>query len=519
MPPAVILVDQSIIERLVANDHVKWWNKPNLRRLYLSLVPFCIFIESTSGFDNSLMNGLQALKYWVSYMDNPSPAMLGFLTSSYAIGAITAVPFVSLVTDHLGRRMSIVFGSCIMIIGAIIQGLAQNVGMFAFARCVLGHGIVYAIVSGSALLGELGHPKERPFLGSMFNAFYGVGAVLGAGIVLRTIEIQNDWSWRLPSILQALPSVIQIVFAWTVPESPRWLVSKDRSEEALEVLIKYHGEGDASQELPHLELAEIRKALEIENASRARGWGELFQTKGMRHRAAVACGLGLFTQFSGNTLISQYLVQILKKIGITNGHIQVRFNIGMESWGLLTALIIAVVAPRYPRRRMYMLTAILLLLIYSGWTAAQARYKMSPSSGTGIAVLVLIFLYKPAYAIGYNALTYVYLVELWPYYVRTKGISFFQLFGRLANMFGSQVNPIGLAELDWKYLIVYVAWLCIEVVFIWFLFPETYGKTLEELTFLFESEQQGANELAAATAKIVEDPHIMEVRETAEKQA
>lgn len=59
-------------------------------------------------------------------MDNPSPAMLGFLTSSYAIGAITAVPFVSLVTDHLGRRMSVVFGSCIMVIGAIIQGLAQN---------------------------------------------------------------------------------------------------------------------------------------------------------------------------------------------------------------------------------------------------------------------------------------------------------------------------------------------------------------------------------------------------------
>lgn len=51
MPPAVILVDESIIERLVANDHVKWWNKPNLRRLYLFLVPFCIFIESTSGFD------------------------------------------------------------------------------------------------------------------------------------------------------------------------------------------------------------------------------------------------------------------------------------------------------------------------------------------------------------------------------------------------------------------------------------------------------------------------------------
>ena len=81
---------------------------------------------------------------------------------------------------------------------------------------------------------------------------------------------------------------------------PTGLVSKDRHEEALQILIKYHAEGDASAELPHLELAEIQAALKIENESRARGWGELFQTKGMRHRSLVAAALGLFVQFSGN---------------------------------------------------------------------------------------------------------------------------------------------------------------------------------------------------------------------------
>lgn len=177
--------------------------------------------------------------------------------------------------------------------------------MFVFSRIFLGHGIVYAIIAGAALLGELGHPKERAFLGSMFNAFFGVGAVLGAGIVVQTRLIQSDWSWRLPSTLQALPSLIQIIFAFTVPESPRWLVSKDRHEEALNILIKYHAEGDASNELPHVELAEIQAALKIENESRARGWGELFQTKGMRHRSLVAAALGLFVQFSGYVRVLQ----------------------------------------------------------------------------------------------------------------------------------------------------------------------------------------------------------------------
>jgi sugar porter (SP) family MFS transporter len=394
-----------------------------------------------------------------------------------------------------------------------------TVTMFVLARIILGHGIVYAIIGGAALLGELGHPKERAFLGSMFNAFFGIGAVLGSGIVVRTILIQSDWCWRLPSILQAGPSVIQIVFAFTVPESPRWLVSKDRSEEALNILIKYHAEGDASNELPHIEIAEIRKALELENASRSRGWAELAQTKGMRHRSLIGAALGLFTQFSGNNLISNYLVQILRKIGITDPHVQVRYNVGTEAWGFLAALLMAIIVPRFPRRRMYLLCASSLLFVYTAWTIAQARNRITGSKESGYAVLVFIFLYKPAYCIGYNALTYVYMVEIFPYYVRSKGLSFFQLFGRSASMFSSFVNPIGLANLDWKYLLVYVAWLCIEVVFIYFLFPETYGKTLEELTFLFDSERENREVLAATAAKVVQDPSLQETHEVGERKA
>jgi hypothetical protein len=70
MAPAIAEGD-GIIEAIVAKDHVRWWNKKNLRTLYLLLVPFCLFIESTSGFDSSMMNGMQALGYWKRYFDTP----------------------------------------------------------------------------------------------------------------------------------------------------------------------------------------------------------------------------------------------------------------------------------------------------------------------------------------------------------------------------------------------------------------------------------------------------------------
>jgi MFS family permease len=86
------------------------------------------------------------------------------------------------------------------------------VAMYIIARMLLGVGIVFAIISGSSLIGELGYPKERPFLTSLFNASYFIGAIIAAAIATRTTDIVGDWSWRVPSLLQICPSVLQIVF-------------------------------------------------------------------------------------------------------------------------------------------------------------------------------------------------------------------------------------------------------------------------------------------------------------------
>ena len=84
--------------------------------------------------------------------------------------------------------------------------------MYIIARMLLGVGILFAIVSGSSLIGELGYPKERPFLTSLFNASYFIGAIIAAAIATRTTDIVGNWSWRVPSLLQICPSLLQIVF-------------------------------------------------------------------------------------------------------------------------------------------------------------------------------------------------------------------------------------------------------------------------------------------------------------------
>jgi len=134
--------------------------------------------------------------------------------------------------------------------------------MFIISRLLLGMGISFAIVAASSLIGgnvtgaykpaehghsllvtELSHPKERARLGSIFNASWYVGAITVAGVTFGTFSRPDTWSWRIPSLLQLLPSALQLTFIWWVPESPRWLISKGRREEAMAILVKYHAEG------------------------------------------------------------------------------------------------------------------------------------------------------------------------------------------------------------------------------------------------------------------------------------
>ncbi len=82
--------------------------------------------------------------------------------------------------------------------------------MYIIARMLLGVGILFCIISGAALIGELGHPKERAVLTSLFNSSYFIGQILASAIAIGTNTITNDWAWRVPSLLQICPSLLQL---------------------------------------------------------------------------------------------------------------------------------------------------------------------------------------------------------------------------------------------------------------------------------------------------------------------
>lgn len=110
--------------------------------------------------------------------------------------------------------------------------------------------------------------------------------------------MENSWSWRIPSLLQILVPLLALPGLLMAPQSPRWLVSMDRNEEARQVLAKWHGGDDQDSQLVTYEMIEITTTIQQEkNATSSASYIEMFKTPGNRHRLFISVTLGIFGQW------------------------------------------------------------------------------------------------------------------------------------------------------------------------------------------------------------------------------
>jgi MFS family permease len=164
-----------------------------------------------------------------------------------------------------------------------------------------------------------------------------VGSIIAAWLTYGTNRIDSHWAWRIPSIIQAVPSIVQITCVWFVPESPRFYMSKGQNERALSILAHVHAEGDANDEMVQLEYEEIKETIAIEKELEQTGWLEIFKTKGNRHRFIILISAGFFSQWSGNGLVSYYISGVLDTIGISDPDMQLKINGVLNIWNCLVA--------------------------------------------------------------------------------------------------------------------------------------------------------------------------------------
>jgi sugar porter (SP) family MFS transporter len=462
-----------------------WYKTPYLLKLNILLF-MCMLSSSTIGYDNSMMNGLQALAPWQTFMRHPKGAYLGLINATQAIGGFAAFPLMSVVAQKYGRKKCLYLGFLLITIGTALQTGATNREMFIVSRVFVGLSSAF-FGAVPMLVGEVAYPTHRGIITAMFFPLYYVGSLLSAWATFGTRNMKSDWSWRIPSILQVGVPVVIVAFVILAPESPRWLVAAGRNEEARALLTTYHAGGDASSPLVAFEMAEIEETLRLEKQfKKEASYLDMFRTKGNRHRLLISVTLGVFAQWNGVGIISYYLVSVLKTVGIASPTQQTLINGFLQLWNLIAAVTAAGLVDKLGRRFLFITSSVGMLVCYIIMTGLAGRYAQTHHASVGIAVVPMLFLYYGFYDIAFTPLVAAYPVEIWPYELRSRGVVVTHASTYAALFFNLFINPIALAALAWKYYIVYVVILIIICFTVFFSYPETRGHTLEEIAVVFD---------------------------------
>jgi MFS family permease len=271
----------------------------------------------------------------------------------------------------------------------------------------------------------------------------------------------------------------------------RYLVSRGRSDEARRILAEFHAGGDANSPLVEFEMREIEQAVAAEAEVLSTGsWLDLVRTPANRKRTLIAFIVGWFAQWNGVGVVSYYLTLVLRTIGITNPDDQTLINGLLQIFNWIMATFCgALMVDRLGRRTLFLCSTGGMLASYIAWTGLTSSFVTTRDQGTGRAVVAFIFIFYFFYDIAWTPLLQAYPVEIFPYTLRSRGVSVALFASTLGVILGNQVNPIAMKAIEWKYYIVFCCILGVLFVLVWFLFPETRGHTLEEIEEIFEGKK------------------------------
>ncbi|KAJ1336172.1 hexose transporter-like protein [Microdochium nivale] len=475
------------LAEVLPNTDKWWWQQPHLLALNLRLAVL-LLSSSVTGYDGSLMNGLQTLPQWASDFGNPQGTRLGLVNAAMVIGNLIAQFGVSQLADKFGRRLPIAIGALGTVVSTIIQIFSVNYGMFVASRGLLGLFSGFMLSPSALLIAELAYPTQRGKVTSAYFTLYYLGAILASWVTFGTQGLAGSLAWKIPTIFQGLLPLIQVLLLWFVPESPRWQVAHDRVTEAQATLARYH-DPTPNSALVGREMSEIVESIRIEQAAKNTGWGGLIATPGNRKRLAITLIVGVFAQFNGIALTSYYLTKVLSSVGITSPFDQNLINGMLQIFNFGAALSAAFLVDRLGRRTIWLTSTIGMLVSYVGWTACSAVNNETGNAGAGIAVVVFIFVVYYFYDIAWTPLLIAYPAEIWTYSLRAKGMAVEIFFNQCSLLIAQFANPVGMENLGWKFYIVYVAILCVILALVYFLFPETKGHSLEEIAVIFDGDR------------------------------
>ncbi len=448
------------------------------------------------GYDTAVISGAeQALQTYLTDSLGLSSLVHGLTVSSALIGCIIGGLISGFLSNNLGRKNALIVAAVLFLVSALGSAYPEvfffNVGdptigllnMFIFYRIIGGIGVGLASAISPTYIGETAPAQIRGKLVTwyQFAVIFGMLVVyfVNWGIANgQTSEWINDVGWRYMFASETIPALLFLVLLFFVPETPRYLVSKNKGDEALNVLEKVNSSKEKAKGI----LKDIHESLNTNKTS-----GKLFSYG----KLVIVVGvlLSIFQQFVGINVALYYAPRIFESMGAGQSASMVQ-TVVMGIVNVVFTIIAIQTVDKWGRKPLLMIGSIGMAVGMFG-VAMLAFLDI-----IGIGTLLFIILYTASFMMSWGPICWVLLSEIFPNKIRGQAMAIAVAAQWAANFFISSTYPSMMEFSGGLTYGFYGLMSILSAIFVWKLVPETKGKTLEQLEEIWKPKTEEVTKIA-----------------------
>ncbi|EYE94652.1 sugar porter family MFS transporter [Aspergillus ruber CBS 135680] len=449
------------------------------------------------GYDQGVFAGVIVTKDFLNVHGlNNNESLIGTVTALYDVGCFFGAIGAMWLGERLGRKKSILTGTSIMTIGAILQIASYSVPQMIVGRVVAGIGNGINTSTAPVWQGETSQIKWRGKLVIIELVMNVAGYSLSNWMTFAFSFVPGPASWRFPLAFQIVFIIVLYATVPWLPESPRWLISCDRDQanEAQQIIADLEGK-DINDPYIITAYSEIIATVEYERAHDV-SWGQLLRGKTGENngdtqplrRMILGAGAQAMQQLAGINVTSYYLPTVLmQSVGLSE--MLARLLAACNSVSYLLASMVAIPKIEHWGRRSILMFAALgqgtCYLLITVLLRFNEKENYPHHREVASAAVAFFFAYYVFFGCSYQGIGWLLPVELNSLSMRTKGAALGTATNWATNFMVVEVTPVGIKNLGWKFYIIWTVFNFAFIPTVYFFYPETANRSLEDIDRFF----------------------------------
>ncbi|EME85865.1 uncharacterized protein MYCFIDRAFT_81836 [Pseudocercospora fijiensis CIRAD86] len=476
-------------------DGTQGHGKKRLNGYNLWMILFVSIGSLCYGYAANVISATLAQPTFITYFEldtrSNATALLSATNGIFQTGGVIGTLTLAYWSDKFGRRGGLAISALLILLsGAILAG-SVHIGMFLAFRFFAGAGTFMILAAVPIWMPEVCPPYLRGALVQLHAVVLVLGYMAASylGYGLFHWKAGGNMVWRIPFIVQCFWPLCLLLGLYWCPESPRWLILQGRLDEARQILLRLHDDpSDPTHNFAQTEFLQIKRQLEVDK-SLPTSWLHILQKPSHRTRALVTIGTTGFIQCSGILVINNYGPLLYKQLGFDTAT-QLLYGAAWLTLALGLDLVACFLNDHYPRNKFMAIGVFGCMVVLATEAGIVATYLGGTNKAALRAGVAVLFTIELPYDFFLNGMQFIYISEVWPMHLRAKGMSLGVAMISLMNIVWLQSAPTALANIGWYYYLAFIIPGTIGSVIMWFYFPDTLGKPLEETAALFGDKDE-----------------------------